>query len=107
MMQDTPSEPPALHGSDMAKFQFPGLNLALATPFDAAGNLDFTGLERNLEKFIAAGVASFVVSSGTGMHVYLTRAESQDLVERGCRIAKGRAKVIVQTSALVVDEVLE
>lgn len=91
----------------MAKFLFPGLNLALATPFDEAGRLNFTGLERNLEKFISVGVASFVVSSGTGMHVYLSREESHALVERSCRIANGRAKVIAQTSALVVDEVLE
>jgi 4-hydroxy-tetrahydrodipicolinate synthase len=41
------------------------------------------------------------------MHVYLSREESDALVERSCRIAKGRAKVIVQTSALVVEEVLE
>lgn len=91
----------------MAKFLFPGLNLALATPFDDAGRLDFTGLERNLEEFIGVGVTGFVVSSGTGMHVYLSREESQALVERSCRVADGRAKVIVQTSALVVDEVLE
>jgi len=91
----------------MAKFLFPGLSLALATPFDAAGRLDFGRLERNLEKFIGAGVTSFVVSSGTGMHVYLSREESEALVERSCKIAQGRAKVIVQTSALVVDEVLE
>jgi len=81
--------------------------LALATPFDAAGRLDFPRLEQNLEKFIGVGVASFVVSSGTGMHVYLSREEAQELVERSCRIINGRAKVIVQTSALVVDEVLE
>jgi len=91
----------------VAKLLFPGLSLALATPFDEAGRLDFHHLERNLERFISVGVASFVVSSGTGMHVYLSRAESHDLVERSCRIVNGRAKVIVQTSALVVDEVLE
>ena len=91
----------------MAKFLFSGLNLALATPFDDAGRLDFSAIEQNLEKFISAGVSSFVVSSGTGMHVYLSREESHDLVERSCRIAHGRAKVIVQTSALVVEEVLE
>jgi 4-hydroxy-tetrahydrodipicolinate synthase len=91
----------------MAKFLFPGLNLALATPFDDAGRLDFLGLERNLEKFIGLGVASFVVSSGTGMHVYLSREEALALAERSCRIINGRAKVIVQTSALVPDEVQE
>jgi 4-hydroxy-tetrahydrodipicolinate synthase len=91
----------------MSDFPFPGLNLALATPFDRAGRLDFARLEQNIEKYLNAGVKSFLVSSGTGIHVYLSQQESQDLVERSRKIINGRAKVIAQTSALVVDEVVE
>jgi len=92
---------------NMGIFPFSGLNLALATPFDDAGRVDEFRLAKNLEKFLAAGVKSFVVSSGTGMHVYLSREESASLIERGCRIVNGRANVIAQTSALVVEEVME
>ncbi|MDE2444642.1 MAG: dihydrodipicolinate synthase family protein [Alphaproteobacteria bacterium] len=91
----------------MPAFQFPGLNLALATPFDAAGSIDHARLERNIESYLAAGVKSFVLSSGTGMHVYLSADESRKLVEHGAKIIKGRAKIIVQTSALMVDDVFE
>jgi 4-hydroxy-tetrahydrodipicolinate synthase len=91
----------------LPNFPLPGLNLALATAFDARGVIDFARLEQNIEKFIAAGVTGFVVSSGTGIHVYLSRPESDELIARCCKIIKGRARVIAQTSALVVDEVVE
>jgi 4-hydroxy-tetrahydrodipicolinate synthase len=91
----------------MPTFPFPGLNLALATPFDNAGQIDFARLEQNIERYLAAGMRGFVLSSGTGMHVYLSQAESKALVERGAKIINGRAKIIVQTSALMADEVVE
>lgn len=90
----------------MTAFLFPGLNLAVTTPFDAAGRIDFAALEEHLEKYIAAGVDGFVLSSGTGMHVYLSREESDALVARGAKIIAGRAKAIVQTSALLVEDVV-
>jgi 4-hydroxy-tetrahydrodipicolinate synthase len=91
----------------MAEYPFAGLNLALATPFDDAGRLDLEGLARNVERYLAAGIRSFVLSSGTGMHVYLSRDESRTLVERGARLIDGRAKFMVQTSALLTDDVVE
>ena len=87
-------------------FPFPGLNLAVTTPFDTSGRIDFARLEAHLEKYIEAGVKGFVLSSGTGMHVYLSREESDALVAAGARIIAGRAKVIVQTSALLVEDVV-
>ncbi|MBP1884450.1 dihydrodipicolinate synthase family protein [Sinorhizobium mexicanum] len=91
----------------MTNFPFPGLNLAITTPFDAEGRIDFLRLEENIERYLAAGVPGFVLSSGTGMHVYLSKEESRQLVERGAKIINGRAKVIAQTSALLTDEVVE
>ena len=40
----------------MSSFPFSGVNLALATPFDAAGRIDFARLEENIERYLAAGV---------------------------------------------------
>lgn len=57
----------------MTAFAFPGLNLAVTTPFDAAGRIDLGRLEDHLEKYLAAGIDGVVLSSGTGMHVYLSR----------------------------------
>lgn len=90
----------------MTAFAFPGLNLAVTTPFDASGRIDFGRLEHHLESYLVAGVDGFVLSSGTGMHVYLAREESDALVARGARIIDGRARVIVQTSALMVEDVV-
>src|SRR3546814_8784425 len=41
------------------------------------------------------------------MHVYLSKEESRQLVAFGAKVINGRARVIVQTSALLVDEVVE
>jgi 4-hydroxy-tetrahydrodipicolinate synthase len=91
----------------MSKFQFPGINLAIATPFDGAGRIDYGRLEQNVERFLAAGLRSFLLSSGTGIHVYLSKEESEELIRRGTKIVNGRAKVIAQTSALLVEDVVE
>ena len=90
----------------MTGFPFPGLNLAVTTPFDEDGRIAFDRLEDHLERYIAAGVPGFVLSSGTGMHVYLSREESDEVVARGAKIIGGRARVIVQTSALLVQDVV-
>jgi len=91
----------------MSLFQFPGLNLALATPFDAQGKIDFAQLEANIERYLAAGVKGFVLSSGTGMHVYLSPEEAQQVIARGAKVINGRARIIAQTSALMAEDVVE
>ena len=48
-----------------------------------------------------------VLGSGTGQHPYLTREECNRLFELGARRVDGRCHLICQTSALVVDEVIE
>ena len=87
-------------------FPFPGINLALATPFDAHGTIDFARMEANIERYIAAGIRGFVLSSGTGMHVYLSPEEADELIRRGTRLINGRARVIAQTSALLTSDVV-
>lgn len=91
----------------MSDFPFPGLNLAITTPFDASGQIDWSRFEALIERYLAAGIMGFVLSSGTGMHVYLSKAESMELARRGAKIINGRARIIVQSSALMVEEVVE
>lgn len=90
----------------MTSFLFSGLNLALATPFDAKGAIDFGRMEENIEAYLAAGVKGFVLSSGTGMHVYLSPEEAQEVISRGSKVINGRAKIIAQTSALMAEDVV-
>lgn len=87
-------------------FQFSGINLALATPFDAHGAVDFARMEANIERYLAAGIRGFVLSSGTGMHVYLSPQEADQVIRRGSRVINGRAKIIAQTSALMASDVV-
>jgi len=91
----------------MSAFMFDGVNLAITTPFDANGKIDYARFEALLERYLAAGVHGFVLSSGTGMHVYLSKDESKELVAFGAKIINGRARVIAQTSALMVEDVIE
>lgn len=91
----------------MSDFAFAGLNLAITTPFDAQGRIDFQRFGQLIERYIEAGVDGFVLSSGTGMHVYLSGDESSELIAYGARVIAGRARVIAQTSVLLVEEVIE
>jgi 4-hydroxy-tetrahydrodipicolinate synthase len=88
----------------MEDFSFPGINLAISTPFDENGKPDHARLEQLIERYLAAGIQSFVLSWGTGMHVYLSREKSKALVKFGARVIDGRARIIAQTSSLLVDD---
>lgn len=91
----------------MKDFAFTGINLALMTPFLPDGKINFARLESLIEQYLVAGIRSFVLSSGTGMHVYLSKEESKELIAFGAKTIAGRAKIIAQTSALLVEEVVE
>lgn len=91
----------------MSDFAFSGINLAITTPFNDDGKINYARFEQLLGRYIAAGVQGFVLSSGTGMHVYLSKDESKELVAFGSKVIAGRAKVIVQTSSLMVEDVVE
>ncbi|WP_343082455.1 dihydrodipicolinate synthase family protein [Ostreiculturibacter nitratireducens] len=83
-----------------------GVNLAMQTPFDGEGAIDFATYEKLIEDYIAAGVQGLVLGAGTGQHPYLTEAECTRLYETGIRQVAGRVNVICQTSALNMDEVI-
>jgi len=83
-----------------------GINLAMQTPFNEDGSIDFTLYEQLIEQYIEAGVHGLVLGAGTGQHPYLTEAECNRLYELGTKRINGRVKVICQTSALNVDEVI-
>jgi len=83
-----------------------GINLAMQTPFNADGSINYTLYEQLIEQYIDAGVHGLVLGAGTGQHPYLTEAECNKLYELGSRRINGRIKVICQTSALNLDEVI-
>ena len=85
---------------------FEGVNLAMRTPFKMDGSIDWHRYEEMLDNYLDEGVHGFVLSSGTGMHVYLSEEESRKLFEIGIKRIGGRANVICQTSALLPDDVV-
>jgi len=84
-----------------------GINLAMQTPMDAHGRIDYGRWEELIDLYIDAGVHGLVLGAGTGQHPYLTRQECERLYEIGAKRVGGRCNLICQTSALVPDEVVE
>ena len=84
-----------------------GVNLAMQTPMHADGSIDYARWEALIDVYIDAGVHGLVLGAGTGQHPYLTQEECTRLYELGARRIDGRCNLIYQTSALVVDEVIE
>ncbi len=84
-----------------------GINLAMQTPMHENGAIDFQRWEELIDLYIDAGVHGLVLGAGTGQHPYLTRDECNRLYELGARRVNGRCNLVCQTSALVVDEVIE
>jgi len=84
-----------------------GINLAMQTPMDADGNIDYTRWEELIDIYIDSGVHGLVLGAGTGQHPYLTQPECNRLYELGARRINGRCNLICQTSALVFNELVE
>ena len=84
-----------------------GINLAMQVPMHDDGSIDYARWEELIDLYIDTGVQGIVLGAGTGQHPYLTQAECNRLYETGAKRIDGRCKVICQTSALVVNEVIE
>ena len=79
--------------------RFPGIIPAVTTPFDAAGDVDFHALERNLAALLEAGVHGFVATGTMGEAGSLSHAERRAIVAATARAAAGSVPVIAGVSA--------
>ena len=84
-----------------------GINLAMQTPMHTDGSIDYARWEELIDIYVDTGIQGLVLGAGTGQHPYLTRAECDRLYELGAKRVDGRCNLICQTSALVVDEVID
>ncbi len=84
-----------------------GINLAMQTPMDADGSIDYARWEKLIDLYIDAGVHGLILGAGTGQYPYLTQQECNRLYELGAARINRRCKLICQTSALVLDELIE
>ncbi|WP_343562422.1 dihydrodipicolinate synthase family protein [Kiloniella sp. b19] len=83
-----------------------GINLAMQTPFHEDSSINYARWEELIDIYIDAGVHGLVFGSGTGQHPYLSEEESNRLYELGLKRVNGRCKVICQSSALNMEEIV-
>ncbi|WP_018236668.1 dihydrodipicolinate synthase family protein [Ensifer sp. BR816] len=83
-----------------------GINLAMQTPFNDDGSVNFKVFEELIDKYVDAGVHGLVLGAGTGQHPYLTEQECNKLYEIGAKRIASRCNAICQSSALNMDEVI-
>lgn len=83
-----------------------GINVAMQTPFNEDGSINFARWEELIDLYVDAGVHGLVLGSGTGQHPYLTSDECDQLFEIGAKRLDGRAKLICQTSAFNMGDVI-
>jgi 4-hydroxy-tetrahydrodipicolinate synthase len=79
--------------------RFPGIIPAVTTPFDASGEIDLDGLERNLAALLDAGVQGIVATGTMGEAGSLSVAERRTVVQAVVRAAGDRVPVIAGVSA--------
>jgi len=87
--------------------QLHGLCVPICTPFRADGALDEAALHANLDSLIEHGVDIIAVNGGTGEFPFLSEAEKRRIADIAAKHINGRAKLIVQTSALRTEDAIE
>jgi 4-hydroxy-tetrahydrodipicolinate synthase len=76
---------------------FKGSIVALVTPFNAQGAVDFKNLSALIEWHVASGTDAIVLCGTTGEAPTLSFEEKVTLFEEGVRAAKGRIPIIAGT----------
>ena len=85
-----------------------GVCVPICTPFkDNGAALDLKAFEANIDSLIENGVHIIAVNGGTGEFPFLAEDEKRKLAEVAVKRAAGRARVIVQTSAIRTEDAVE
>jgi 4-hydroxy-2-oxoglutarate aldolase len=67
-------------------FNFKGIMPPMVTPFDESGAIRYDAFERNIDKYVEAGIEGYLVLGSNGESVYLEHAEKLRLIQA----ARGR-----------------
>lgn len=81
----------------MAKF--PGIYVALITPFEADGAVDYKRLQEHVDWLIGSGIHGLVPCGSCGEYAALTDQERVQVVETVVKTANGRVPVVVGAAA--------
>lgn len=78
---------------------FKGSLVALVTPFDLQGRIDYDALSALIEFHVAEGTDGLVVAGTTGEAATLSRDEHIELVSRAVELVAGRLPVVAGTGS--------
>ena len=85
-----------------------GICTPICTPFtEGDQKLDEAALLDHIDSMLEAGMHIIAVCGGTGEFPFLTAAERRRIAELAAKQIDGKAKLVVQTSALITDEAIE
>jgi 4-hydroxy-2-oxoglutarate aldolase len=62
-------------------FSFKSIIPPMVTPFDTAGVINYDAFERNIDRYVEAGIEGFLVLGSNGESVYLEHSEKLKLIE--------------------------
>ena len=82
---------------------FAGSIVALVTPMDADGGINYGDLARLIEFHIDSGTEAFVIAGTTGESATLTRDEHIELIDCACSLVAGRVPVVAGTGSNSTD----
>lgn len=91
----------------MTKDLFNGTGVALVTPFNNNGSVDFTSLEKMVNHTIKGGVDYLVVLGTTGESVVLNQKEKKEIVDAVVQTNKKRVPIIIGIGCNDTAHVLE
>ncbi|CAM5187346.1 4-hydroxy-tetrahydrodipicolinate synthase OS=Castellaniella defragrans OX=75697 GN=dapA PE=3 SV=1 [Castellaniella defragrans] len=85
-----------------------GICVPICTPFKNNGaTLDEKAFEANIDSLLEAGIHIIAVNGGTGEFPFLSEAEKRRTAEIAAKRIDGKAKLIVQTSAIRTEDAIE
>jgi 4-hydroxy-tetrahydrodipicolinate synthase len=76
-----------------------GSMVAVVTPMDADGAVNYRDLARVIDFHVSAGTEALIVAGTTGESATLDHEEHIELLERACEIAEGRVPIIAGTGS--------
>jgi 4-hydroxy-tetrahydrodipicolinate synthase len=86
---------------------FNGSIVALVTPFDEAGGIDFSALQKLVDFHIDHGTSALVIAGTTGESVSLSPVEFCDMLDRVVEQVAGRIPVIAGTGSASTSRAIE
>jgi 4-hydroxy-tetrahydrodipicolinate synthase len=87
--------------------QLTGTGVALVTPFNEDGSIDFTSLEKLIDFVIDGGVNYVVTLGTTGETPTLSKEEKKDIIDQTFQFVAGRVPVVVGIGGNNTNEIVK